>query len=270
VTQRKSRLTISDNGSVRAVLRAALAGPALARTVFAGTALVRTVLVGAVLAGCVSGPNLDPAPVAGTTLAGVWKLDPALSDDPKKVFAKAVPKRSPQQVPGTMGGRRRGGRGGQNPRPDDTPDDTLGGYPAGYPGDPYGGRDFRDPLQRSPYAPMLEDDAFRSEVITIKQSPSAFIIDYGSSTRRLTPGSKSVVSDVRGVADQSTGWSGKEYVIDKRSQDGPNVSEHYSLANGGKQLVVKMTMGGNGFPAVKLTRVYDAAGAQTRGFPTND
>jgi hypothetical protein len=117
---------------------------------------------------------------------------------------------------------------------------------------------------------MLEEDAFRSEVLTIKQSPTSFIIDYGSSTRRLTPGLKSVVSDVRGVADQSTGWSGKEYVIDKRSQDGPNVSEHYSLTDGGKQLVVKMTMGGNGFPAVKLTRVYDTAGAQTRGFPTND
>jgi hypothetical protein len=228
------------------------------------------VLAGAVLTSCVSGPNLSPEPAPGATLAGVWKLDPALSDDPKKVFAKAVPKRSPYSQPAPMGGRRRGGGRGQSPRPEDTPDDGGNGYPAGYPGDPYGGRDFRDPLQRSPYAPMLEDDEFRSEVITIKQSPNSFVIDYGSSSRRLTPGSKSVVSDVRGVADQSTGWSGKDYVIDKRSQGGPNVNEHYSLADGGKQLVVKMTMGGNGFPAVKLTRVYDAAGAQTRGFPTND
>jgi len=225
--------------------------------------------MGAVLAGCVSGPNLNPEPAAGGTLSGVWKLDPALSDDPKKVFAKAVPKRSPYSQSGAMAGRRRGGRGGQGQRPDDTPDDGSD-YPAGYPGDPYGREFHGDPLLRSPYAPMLEEDEFRSEVITIKQSPSSFVIDYGSSTRRLTPGSRSVVSDVRGVADQSTGWSGKEYVIAKRSQGGPNVSEHYSLADGGKQLVLKMTMGGNGFPNVKLTRVYDAAGAQPRGFPTND
>jgi hypothetical protein len=231
-------------------------------------AALGAVLAGGVLTGCVSGPNLSPQAAEGATLAGVWKLDPALSDDPKKVFAKAIPKRSQQYSQAPMGGRRRGR--GQSPRPEDTPDDNGSGYPSGYPGDPYGGRDFRDPLQRSPYAPMLEEDAFRSDVITIKQSPTAFVIDYGSSTRRLTPGSRSVVSDVRGVADQSTGWHGKDYVIDKRSQDGPNVNERYSLAEGGKQLVVKMTMGGNGFPAVKLTRVYDAAGAQIRGFPTND
>jgi len=236
-----------------------------------GALLVGIALAGAVLAGCVSGPNLDPAPAAATTLAGVWKLDPALSDDPRKIFAKAIPKRSSyQNQTGATGGRRRGSHGGQNPRPEDQPDDNGSGYPAGYPGDPYGGRDVRDPLQRSPYAPMLEDDAFRIEVITIKQSPAAFIIDYGSSTRRLTPGSKSVVSDVRGVADQSTGWKGKEYVVDKRSQDGPNVNESYSLADGGKHLVLKMTLGGNGFPAVKLTRVYEAAGQSARGLPTND
>ena len=112
----------------------------------------------------------------------------------------------------------------------------------------------------------------RNEVLAIKQLPDSFVIDYGTSVRRLTPGGRSVVSVPGGVGDQSTGWKGKEYVVQIRSQVGPDVTEQYSLSQkSGKQLIVKVRLSGWSFPNVELTRVYDPAGAaEPRSFPSID
>src|SRR5207237_4047025 len=65
----------------------------------------------------------------------------------------------------------------------------------------------------------------RGDFLTVRQSSGELVLDYGNSQRRFTPGAHSVVSAESGVADQSCGWKGREYVIEVRAQAGPDVTE---------------------------------------------
>ncbi len=66
------------------------------------------------------------------------------------------------------------------------------------------------------------------------------------------------MSVTSGVADQVTGWSGRQYVVILKPQIGPSVEEHYALSDNGRQLLVKIEVGSEGRnPAVKVTRTYD-------------
>jgi len=74
-----------------------------------------------------------------------------------------------------------------------------------------------------------------------------------------------------GVADQSSGWKGREFVIQVKPQMGVATVESFSLAEDGKHLVEQLRMGGGEFPAVKLKRVYARADHPVpRDVPTND
>ena len=217
-----------------------------------------------VLEGCGGVASLDPDAPAGVNFGGTWRLNPAASDDPRKVLERLRPQR--QTASNTSGATNRSGRrrrGSQDPAQGpsqgvpQTPDDSSTGDLA---------------MPRSAFSLVPNSDLLRNEVLAIKQRPDAFVLDYGTSVRRLTPGARSVVSVPTGVADQSTGWKGKDYVVDIRSQIGLNMTERYSLSDkNGKQLIVTVHLSGSGFPSVNLTRVYDPAGAELpRSFPTND
>jgi hypothetical protein len=65
-----------------------------------------------------------------------------------------------------------------------------------------------------------------------------------------------VVSAEGGVGDQTSGWDGRAYVIKVKGQNGPDVSEEFSLSADGKQLLYKLHIGTEELPAVTLTRVY--------------
>jgi hypothetical protein len=107
----------------------------------------------------------------------------------------------------------------------------------------------------------LRDVMQRSDYLTIRQSPEQISFDYGTTARTYTPGGHSVVSSENGVADQTSGWSGKAYVILIRPQLGPPFSEEYALSPDGKQLIVKTHIGPFELQKVNLTRVYDATSA---------
>ncbi len=115
-------------------------------------------------------------------------------------------------------------------------------------------------------------DVLRNEVLSIKQRPDAFVIDYGVTVRSYTPGLKNVVSVPGGVGDQSTGWSGKDYVIAISSQLGLQMTQTFSISNkNGRQLIVKIHLSGTGIPTLNLTRVYDPTNAETpRSLPSID
>jgi hypothetical protein len=228
----------------------------------AGRAAVSLVFLASAVAlpGCF-GAGLAPEQPAGTHLQGVWKLNHAASDDPQKIvqtlhdeamkkIRHAMSAQPPIEEggPGSgQGGRQRqsrrggGGYGGQS---DELPPQLPG------PG--------MDPLRNSPTMHALRDVMQRSDYLTIRQSPEQVSFDYGTTVRSYTPGGRSVVSSENGVADQTSGWSGKQYVIQVRPQLGPAFTEEYGLSPDGKQLIVKTHIGPFELSKVNLTRVYDA------------
>jgi hypothetical protein len=219
------------------------------------------------LAGC-AGPRVSPDAPAGVTLAGAWKLNRAASDDPQKVLermrAEAF-KRMGRRVtagprPEVRGGGRRSSPPDEQPLEEDSaPVRAAHGAPR------------PDPLLRSPMAHVLLTSIARGDFLTVRQGPGEFALDYGTSQRRFTPGARSVVSAEGGVADQSSGWNGREYVIRVRGQLGPDVTERYGLSADGKRLVAKLHIATEELSAVDLTRVYDPTHETApRQLPTND
>jgi len=207
-------------------------------------AAVLLLCAAAALGGC-SGPGLKPDAPQGANLAGSWKLDHSASDDPQKILdhmrteANRIVNRQLQaqaQAQGTSVAAFHG-----------------------------------DPLRRSPMAHIIEAAAARGDFLTIRQSPTEFVLDYGATRRNFTPGAHSVVSAEGGVGDQTSGWKGREYVIEIRGQAGPDVTESYGLSDDGKHLVQKLHIGSGELPAVALTRVYNPTNETApRQLPDND
>ena len=225
------------------------------------------------LAGCI-GTRLSPETPGGPQLQGVWKLNHAASDDPQKVIdrlrAEALKKihramnAPPPSSLGDSGGggqrRRGGGVGNAGVTDQPTPEELQQQQGPGM-----------DPLRNSPTMHELRTVLQRSDFLTIRQSPDQVAFDYGTTIRSYTPGGHSVVSSENGVADQQTGWSGKQYVINIKPQLGPAVVEEYELSPDGKQLIVKSHIGPFELSKVNLTRVYDATGAVVpNSRPSND
>jgi hypothetical protein len=231
------------------------------------------------LAACGSVSRLEPAPSKSIDLSGSWVLDHSASDDPKPLLDKLRPKpvtrrwdtppddgtgddtdasgggqQGGQQGGGQRGGgrSRRGGGGGQS-----QPDLAY--------------RNNNDAYTHTTVIKMLQADLARADNLTIRQSPERFSLDYGSAVRNFTPGSVSVVSAAWGVADQSSGWKGKDFIIHVKPQMGVASVEKYTLSDDGKRLTEELSLGGGDFPSVKLKRVYDHTDRPLpRAAPTND
>jgi hypothetical protein len=198
----------------------------------------------AILSACATSVDIEPP--AGVNLAGAWKLDPAASDDPQKVLAdmrahayKIIER---QQAAARAAAARSVDQQGYY---DDSQATQVG---------PGGVRP--DPLRRSPMAHVILDTIARGDFLTVRQGPGEFVLDYGASQRHFTPGARSVVSAEGGVGDQISGWKGRAYVIDVKAQNGPRVTDEYSLSGDGKQLLEKLSLGSGELPGVELKRVY--------------
>jgi hypothetical protein len=223
------------------------------------------------LIGCSSVGRFDADAPRSVDLSGAWILDHGASEDPQKLFDKLRPK-APEPHRGYDDGSGLG-------------DPSIQGPPQGgqQGGGQRGGR--RSSQQASNNPGYRNNDGFvrvsvmrtlsatlaRGEQMTIRQTPDAFSLDYGSSVRTFTPGGKSVVSADWGVADQSSGWKGKAYTVQFKPQAGVAVIETYSLADEGKHLIEELKLGGGDFPVVRLKRVFDHSDkALPRAFPSND
>jgi hypothetical protein len=250
-----------------------MSSPRVRRSLAATSAALLAV---AALAGCF-GNRYAAENSSAVRLQGVWRLNRAASDDPQKIIDKlkeeALKKirraMNAQPAPsyggaggGQGGGRRRGQQGGQpaGGASDQLPDDLPQAPGPGM-----------DPLRNSPTMHELSAILQRNDFLTIKQSTDQVSFDYGTTVRSYTPGGRSVVSSENGVADQTSGWSGKQYVINIKPQLGPLVLEEYALSPDGKQLIVKSHIGPFELSKVNLTRVYDATGAVVpNSRPSND
>jgi hypothetical protein len=217
------------------------------------TVRARLLLLCMVLLPACAGSRLAEDAPPGMNLAGTWKLDHSASDDPQKLLdhmraeAMKIIGHPPQPV---LTVPARGGRPGHSPaQTQEGGADPALAQPA-VPGPHF------DPLQRSPMAHIIDKAVARGDFLTVRQSPGQFVLDYGGSRRTFTPGQHSVVSTEGGVGDQTSGWKGREYVIEVKAQNGPLVTEEYGLSPDGKQLLVKLRIGSAELPAVSLSRVY--------------
>ncbi len=221
----------------------------------------------AAVAGCAAGPKAQ-TPV-GLSLAGHWKLDHGASTDPQPVIARMraeadrLIRRYEQTVAAAPVSTRPGGA-------DSADAQALGADEPGFPGTGHGGTR-PDPLRRSPMMHVLRAALDRGDFLTVRQSQDEFVLDYGTSVRSFTPGQHSVVSAEGGVADQISGWKGRQYVITDKAQLGPNVVESYGLSGDGKQLVETLRIGPAELKAVELTRVYNRTDeVAPRALPNTD
>jgi hypothetical protein len=213
-----------------------------------------SVVASVALAGCGSVGKFDSNPSHTIDLSGSWTVDHAASDDPHPILEKLRPKQlndrfemPPDDGSGTddgqtgpqQGSRRGGGqqrRGSQQQMP------TV--------------RNNNDAFTHGSVIKALRADLARAESVTIRQSPDRFSLDYGVMVRSFTPGTVSVVGADWGVADQSSGWKGKDFVIQVKPQTGVADIEKYTLSDDGKHLIEQLRLGGGEFPVVQLKRVY--------------
>ena len=209
-------------------------------------------LLCACLAGCVGG-GASEAP-EGVNLSGNWKLDHAASDDPQKVLASMRAQVQTLTERARAATEARTGVGTADP---DAPDGGRGPR--------------RDPLRRSPMAHVVMSILSRGDFLTIRQTPTQFMLDYGGLQRSYTPGEKSVVSAEGGVGDQTAGWKGHEFVISIKGQMGTTVTESYGRSADGKQLIMRLHIAPAELSAVTLTRVYNPTSeAAPRQLPSTD
>lgn len=217
------------------------------------------------LAAC-GAPNLKPDVPEGTSLAGSWKLNRQASADPDAMITAIVEKEMkhmrrsrayeddpdplpPPPAPGTAGPG--GGRhASENVEP---------------PGGMFRPREGMAAYLRAQYTNAL-GSLLNGEGLVIEQSPQAFTLRRTDSRRSFTPGGHSVVGVTDGVADQTTGWKGREFVIDVRPQVGPRVTERYGLGPDGR-LIEKVELSGDGLKSLQFTRVYDKGAPPTRALP---
>jgi hypothetical protein len=259
------------------VASALLSRPALSR--LARSAIVASLTT---FVACTGGPSLAPETPAGVNLAGSWQLDRNASEDPQALIAqiqqKAVERMrgrrddmdmesgevGPQGPgpggPGGAGGRGRGGPGG----PGDARSPESGAASAGG----FYGRRGPGGFIRARYTDAL-GPRLNGDSLTIEQSATRFVIERTESRRIYTPGGRSVVSVADGVADQSSGWKGREYVIDVRPQIGPRLTERYALTADGR-LTEKISLTGDDLPKLEFTRVYTRGPAASRPLPTSN
>jgi hypothetical protein len=223
--------------------------------------------VAATLCGCV-GSTFSADMPQGVSLAGSWKVNHAASDDPQKVLAKMreqatkIIKRQQAEVEARTG---------------TVPPDVMGDAPAPagtppHPGGPgQGGPHHGDPLRRSPMAAVIRTMLERGDFLTVRQSTSEVVFDYGTSRRSFTPGLHSVVSAEGGVGDQNAGWHRKAFVIRVKPQNGPEVTESYSLSPDGQHLLETLSIASSELPAEEIKRVYDATSETApRQLPTTE
>jgi hypothetical protein len=229
------------------------------------------------LAGCF-GATFSPDAPEGVSLAGSWKLDHAASDDGQKVLAKmreqamTIIKRQQEETSA------RADTAPPDPMADSSPPEGGATPPAGpaQAGPAQGGAGQGaprrgDPLRRSPMAAIIHALMERGDYLTVRQSPREFVLDYGTSSRTFTPGGHSVVSAAGGVGDQNSGWRHKSYVITIRAQNGPEITDVYSLSPDGAHLLETLSISSAELPAEQIKRVYNRTSEQApRQAPTTD
>lgn len=190
----------------------------------------------------------DPPP--GVELAGYWKLNTALSDDPEEMLRKRLEDERKERERWM----RRAGRA-----------DPLGIPP---PGEPLPGSDATPapppqnrPAQRPRNRRMeqLRQMLGISDTLAITRNGARVTIQSEVETRTFDAGTRSQVSMPQGeLADSSVGWDGPWFVINRDARRGPSVTEKYRWLKKSDQLESTLVWGGDSpLSGIKVHRIYD-------------
>jgi hypothetical protein len=244
-----------------------------ARLAWPARSLLALVLTAAALSGC-GGARLVPDTPPGVNLAGSWVLDAQASQNPQAMIdeiQKAMMKRMRRAGPmdsmdSTDAPDESDDTGGADPR---GPAPAAGRRHAGAPPGAGASGPRRVFQYRSPYEIALGAQ-LHVDRLTIEQSPTRLVFSRGDWRRSFTPGGQSVVSVAEGVADQRSGWSGRDYVIELKPQVGPRILERYGLSADNRQLVEHFTLSDEGLPKLEFTRVYVRGTPPPRALPTSN
>ncbi|HTY94119.1 MAG TPA: hypothetical protein VMC02_09540 [Steroidobacteraceae bacterium] len=216
------------------------------------------------MAGC-TGIRVSDQPPPNYSIAGVWELNAALSSDADKVLAALQPK----PRPGALAEKGVAGPATviiNDPTTDLPPADASRG------GRGRGGGMFAAGAQndRNAYRPPIDfqtNALLGGQWLIIRQTDTEVRIANAATTRSYTPGEHSVVSVPSGVADQDSGWSGRDFRVYLKPQIGPSVEETYTLPADGKHLTVTIRVGSEGRnQAIKVIRVYDRSAKDPASF----
>jgi hypothetical protein len=211
---------------------------------------MRRVLFG-LLISCVCLPVLAATATApeGVTLEGRWKANTTLSDDGEALLAKRM-----EEV-------RKDQRRYEERRRKQMENDPFAWEP-----------EFTPPADTPQFRARMEerDRSIRqtmgmTNLLSITQAERGAKLTLVSDfeTRRLEAGSRSQVSLPQGqLADLRPGWERDVFVIERRSREGPSITERYRLLTTDQLEVLTQIKGRSMLSGMKLRRVFDRAAGE--------
>jgi hypothetical protein len=220
----------------------------------------------AIVSSLAAAAELKHTAPAKVSLAGLWKINTELSDDPHR----AVQKKQSDSAGGSGAGGYPTGRSGGGTRVGPLVIDTgdiLGGVlgGSGSSGRTTGGgggtsdRPEGDPEPASMRMPL---DAFLATVdqFEISQEPDSLTVatvEETSTCKPADPGKAPVPGGELG--DRKCGWQGDTWVTEVTAPNGVIRTNRYELKKGGRQLVMTSDIKGAKTPlsGLRIKRVYD-------------
>lgn len=212
---------------------------------------MRRVLFGVMLS-CVAAATFAATSAApeGVTLDGRWQANASLSDDGEALLAKRMEE------------MRKDARRYEERRRKQMENDPFAWEP-----------EFTPPADTPQFRARMEerDRSIRQTmgmtnflVITQGERGAKLTLVSDFDTRRLEAGSRSQVSLPQGqLADLRPGWERDVFVIERRSREGPSITERYRLLKKTDQLeVITQIKGRSMLSGMKLRRVFDRAAGE--------
>jgi hypothetical protein len=223
-------------------------------------------IVGTAVLSLAAGAELKHTAPAKVDLAGLWKINPDLSDDPYEAVEK---KRRDSAGDSPTGGRTGSRRGGIVIDAGDILEGVLGGS-RGSTGGAAGGRRSGggggtsdrpegDPEPSSMRVPL---DSFLATLdqFEIAQKPDSLTIATVEETSTCKPADPGEAPLPGGeLGQRKCGWQGDTWVTEIKAPDGVTRTNRYELKKDGQQLVMISEMkGGKGqLAGLRIKRVYD-------------
>jgi hypothetical protein len=207
------------------------------------------------------GAELKQTAPAKVDLAGLWQINPDLSEDPHKaVENKRRDSAGGSGTGGMPGGRGTGSRrGGVVIDAGDVLDGVFGGTVGGSTGGGTSDRPAGDPEPSTMRMPL---DSFLAtlEQFEIAQKPDSLTIttvDDANTCKPADPGQAPLPGGESGK--RRCGWQGDTWVTEVAAPDGETRTNRYELRKGGRQLVMTSEIKGGKTPlaGLRIKRIYD-------------
>jgi hypothetical protein len=220
-------------------------------------------VVSAAILGLATGADLKHTAPAKVSLAGLWKINPELSDDPHRAVENKQRDGAGSAGPPRRPGSGSGGTtiGGIVIDAGDILDGVLGGS-SGSRSSGGGGNSDRPEGDPEPASMRMPLDSFLATLdqFEISQQPDSLTIatvEETSTCKPADPGKAPVPGGELG--ERKCGWQGDTWVTEVTAPNDVIRTNRYELRKGGRQLVMTSEIKGRKTPlsGLRIKRVYD-------------